>query len=316
MGTCVPAFCTWIHKTFPSVQNVPGVWNVLHCNAGERFMYPGTKRRNTCTRKTQCWQEHGNKSWGGGTRVSLGKGLYDLIYPPWHSSQDVSISSTLPVRVRPIVPLQATLFSSLATHWAFVLLRVKGYGSGYCSMFIVIATKALHMEWHPAHTAVLVGLAAAPFGPHPCPSALHRHVHHIRRRPLHLRNLTFNDGPLELGHCHVRIPHTKFPAAYRITMARTAALQLRIRLDSRNCKASWLHRSTPLLFCRYAVTTLGNWSPRPSVTHQASMSQFVKNGTTRRALLPTLGALKAYSEHLARLLCPTPYVPSGNCAPA
>ena len=159
--------------------SVPGVWNARHPNAWEHFMYPGTKRGYTCTRKTQRWQQHGNKSWGRGTRVSLGEGLYDLIYPPRHSPQDVSMSSTLPVRVRPIVPLQATLFCSLATHWALVLLGVKGYGSRYCSMFIVIRTKPLHMEWHPAHTALPVGVAAAPFAPHPCPSALHRHVHHV-----------------------------------------------------------------------------------------------------------------------------------------
>ena len=169
MGTCVPAVCTRVHKMFPRVQNVPGVWNVLHRNAWEHVMYPGTKRGYTCTRKAQRWQQHGNKSWGGGTRVSLGEGLYDLIYPPWHSPRDVSMYSTLPVRVRPIVPLRATLFCSLVTHWALVLLRVKGYGSGYCSMFIVIGTKALHMECHPAHAAMPVGFASAPFAPHAQP---------------------------------------------------------------------------------------------------------------------------------------------------
>ena len=73
-------------------------------------------------------------------------------------------------------------------------------------MFMVIGTKALHMEWHPAHAALPVGFAAAPFAPHPCPSALHRHVHHVRKRPFHIRKLSLNDGPLELGHRHVRIP--------------------------------------------------------------------------------------------------------------
>ena len=182
--------------------------------------------------------------------------------PPRHSPQDVSMSSTLPVRVRPIVPLQATLFCLLVTHWALVFLWVKVCGSDYCSMFIVIGTKALHMEWHPAHAALPVGVAAAPFAPHSCPSALHRHVHHIQRRPFNIRKLCLNDGPLELGHRHVKIPHTK---AFRCRVsvpasgAHTAALQLRIRLDSRNCKASWLDPSTPLLFCRYADTTMGNW---------------------------------------------------------
>ena len=38
----------------------------------------------------------------------------------------------------------------------------------------------------------------------------------------------------------------------------------------------------------------------PSVTWPASMSQLVRKGTTRHALLPILGALKAYSEQLAR----------------
>ena len=76
-------------------------------------------------------------------------------------------------------------------------------------MFIVIGTKALHMEWHPTHAALPVGVAAAPFGPHSCPSALHRHVHHVRKRPFNIQKLCLNDGPLELGNRHVRIPHTK-----------------------------------------------------------------------------------------------------------
>ena len=41
-----------------------------------------------------------------------------------------------------------------------------------------------------------------------------------------------------------------------------------------------------------------------------------KRHHTAYALLPTLGAIKAYSEHLARLFCPTQYAPSGICAPA
>ena len=97
----------------------------------------------------------------------------------------------------------------------------------------------------PAHAALPVGLAAAPLAPHTCPSALRRHVHHVRKRPLHLRKLSLNDGPLELGHRHVRIPHTKafrcrvsVPGSVSHNQGAHCRTPIRIRLDSRNCKAS------------------------------------------------------------------------------
>ena len=71
MGTCVPAFCTRVHKMFPSVQNVPGVWNVLHRNAGNILR---TRVQNAGTRVP------GKRNVGNNTGTNHGVGVHVFLW--------------------------------------------------------------------------------------------------------------------------------------------------------------------------------------------------------------------------------------------